>query len=196
MPHDARVWIVDCDAPIDTGSLDAGERRRAARFASARDARRYAAAHAGLRDVLGEAAGVAGGGLEFLRAPCFSCGERHGKPSLADGPHFSLSRSGRWAAIAVADEPVGVDIERAQELGAAPSLADTLLAEGEASSDLLRTWVRKEALLKATGEGLTRPMTTVRADDERIVDLALDGPLVGALAFTVASPASTRVRNR
>lgn len=37
--------------------------------------------------------------------------EEHGKPFLREGPCFSLSHSGKYAAVAVSDIPVGIDLE-------------------------------------------------------------------------------------
>lgn len=187
-----RVRVVDLDAPADGDStaLDGVERERAARLRDATDRRRYVSAHVELRRVLGDATGVAAGDVVILRAPCLACGEPHGKP-FTRGTHFSLSRSGRWAAIALAGGPCGVDIEQAQDaMRLAPLHAD-VVAPGEplppGPDGVLRTWVRKEALLKATGAGLTRPMTGVRADEAMSRGLLRDldglpGGLVGAVA--------------
>ncbi|BDZ51902.1 hypothetical protein GCM10025867_41430 [Frondihabitans sucicola] len=179
-------------------TLDPGERARAAALRSATDRRRYVAAHAWLRRLLGEATGVIPRDVVILRGPCSACGEPHGKPFVARGPRFSLSRSGGWAALAIGDTgELGIDLEAAQDHERLAPLRDSLLAPGESSDDLLRTWVRKEALLKASGEGLTRAMTTLRADDERVHDLSLPSGLRGAVAlFTDASRPSARVRRR
>uniref|UniRef100_UPI000A3F72D0 4'-phosphopantetheinyl transferase family protein n=1 Tax=Cellulosimicrobium cellulans TaxID=1710 RepID=UPI000A3F72D0 len=88
----------------------------------------------------------------------------HGKPelaaALAAGLHVSVSTAPGLLAVAVSDEgPVGVDVESVAAVGAAP-VADVLLHPREAAAGpraLARTWVRKEALLKATGHGLVVP---------------------------------------
>ncbi|RKR72966.1 4'-phosphopantetheinyl transferase family protein [Frondihabitans australicus] len=221
---DITVHVVDLDAlaPDSVGTdtyaaasaaastLDAAERERAGRLRSPVDRRRYIEAHRVLRRLLGDAVGVAPGDVRILRAACLACGGPHGKPQ-ADGVEFSLSRSGAFAAIALGPVPCGVDIEErgAQEPAALAPLRDGVLAPGESGDDLLATWVRKEALLKATGEGLTRPMAevsvaeAVRAGILRDLDLpvALAGRLVGAVAvtapaswFTGAPPATGKVR--
>jgi len=204
-PGDVRVELIDLDARAPDRSsseseeaLDASERTRAAALRDPADRLRYVASHVALRRLLGEATGVRPGAVVILRSSCVSCGEPHGKPYLDDGPAFSFTRSGRWAAVALSTAAtVGVDIERAQDHARLAPLADTLLAPGEEPHDLLRTWVRKEALLKATGEGLTRAMTGVRADDDRVHDLSLPEGLVGALAvFTDGSSPSAKVRRR
>jgi 4'-phosphopantetheinyl transferase len=61
-------------------------------------------------------------------------------------PHLSLSRSGSLAVVAICDlAPVGVDVERADAAGPESTV----------------TWVRTEALLKATGHGLRLDPGTV-----------------------------------
>lgn len=84
------------------------------------------------------------GEVRVVRA-CRMCGsDRHGQPRViapdGAGPlQVSVSRSGGRAVVAVTDAgPVGVDVE----------------ALPQSSSLDLRTWVRKESLVKATGHGL------------------------------------------
>lgn len=200
----ADVYVIDLDAasaPPEGAStpLDAAERERAGRFRDERDRLRYIAAHIALREVLGDAQGCDPASVRILRAPCRACGGPHGKPFTDGGPHFSLSRSGRWALIAIADEPVGVDVEEPQDPGRLDAIRADVLAPGETTSgtpgDLLRVWVRKEAQLKASGDGLTRSMASFSVDP-RVVDLVLSHGLVGAVWFTSETPATTRVRHR
>jgi 4'-phosphopantetheinyl transferase len=186
------------DAALDL--LDDAERERAAAFAHATDRRRYVLAHALLRRELADVTGVGAASLRILRAPCVSCGGPHGKP-VTDGAHFSLSRSGDWAAIAIdPDAAVGIDLEVRASRESLEPLRPTLLAPGESAYDLLRTWVRKEALLKLSGAGLTRSMTTVRADDASVRDLSLPassglvGAVAGGTSFTGPSPVAATVR--
>ncbi|MGE4559572.1 MAG: 4'-phosphopantetheinyl transferase superfamily protein [Desulfobulbus sp.] len=90
----------------------------------------------------------------------------NGKPFLPDLPHFhfSLAHSGKWAVCAVADHPVGVDIEPL------PSMADVVdvarrcftqielrhlfsLPESDRPSAFCTLWTIKESYMKATGLG-------------------------------------------
>jgi 4'-phosphopantetheinyl transferase len=180
-----RVRVVDLDALGDPGpsALDPAERARADAFRDELERRRYVAAHAELRRELAEAIGGSPAAVRITREPCPACGGPHGRP-VTDGVHFSLSRSGRFAAIALADEPCGVDIEGVQDPARLTGL--DLFAPGEPAGDPLGTWVRKEALLKATGEGLTRSMATLRADtataDGTVRDLLLPPGMRGAVA--------------
>lgn len=88
-----------------------------------------------------------------------------GKPYLPGYPDlcFSLSHSGLWAACAVSDQPVGVDVQQivptsrklwqrclsAAELVWLEALPDHLRDAG-----FCRVWSMKEAWLKASGRGL------------------------------------------
>lgn len=105
-------------------------------------------------------------GIETPPSParrCRTCGGTgHGKPelpsALAAGLHVSVSSAPGLLAVALSDEgPVGVDVESVGAVAAAP-VADVLLHPREpapaAPGHLARTWVRKEAVLKATGHGL------------------------------------------
>ena len=94
--------------------------------------------------------------------PVFEYGE-HGKPSIVGHPDifFNLSHCREAAICAIANRPVGVDIESVHHC------TDTLMryvlndAEYDAvkSSPIpqiafTRIWTQKESLLKLTGEGL------------------------------------------
>ena len=81
-----------------------------------------------------------------------------GKPYFTESSiYFSLSHSRELCAVAVADRPVGVDIEKCRE-SFNPYLIKRSLCEAEKlvfDGDFTRVWCRKEALAKMTGEGIT-----------------------------------------
>lgn len=99
-----------------------------------------------------------------------------GQPRLAlPGLHTSLAHCGGMVAIALCKGgPVGVDVERRDTASLRP-IADLVCAPGEAGQmqrpgmdfevRLLELWVRKEAVLKALGLGLARPMASFRAPE-------------------------------
>jgi 4'-phosphopantetheinyl transferase len=155
------AWLVDLDAPgaVTAAGLDAAERARATTFVRPRDGARFAASRAALRLVLARYVGAEPADLEFTIGP-------HGQPRLAAGDvHFSLSRSGGLALVAVSRGPVGADLER---VAARPGLADVAAARfaareaacieagcgGSATRSFYRHWTAKEAYLKALGLGL------------------------------------------
>ena len=99
----------------------------------------------------------------------YALGE-NGKPYIDGGLHFSLSHSGKYAACAVSDCEVGVDIEHPRENTA--RLAKRFFTAGEnerlAASDapdeeFCRIWVVKESYIKATGMGFKMPLDSFEA---------------------------------
>lgn len=139
-------------------TLGAAELQRADAFRKPEDQRRFIVAHAAVRHLLGEHLGRAPASLAFVIG-------KHGKPELADGAvHFNLSHSGDLAAIAVAPRPVGVDVEARRKIHRVTELAESRFAPGELArvmtaadpqDEFLKIWTAKEAVVKATGLGLT-----------------------------------------
>lgn len=102
----------------------------------------------------------------------FAIGE-HGKPSLVGHPgiHFNISHCREAVACAVSDSPVGIDIESTRRYS--PMLLDYTMNADErhqvtsaARPDeaFIRLWTMKEAVLKLTGEGISRDLHTVLTD--------------------------------
>ena len=148
--------------------LDAAERSRAARFRFARDRQYYVAARGLLRQLLGTVLNRPASELIFEYG-------RNGKPAIAGtgsrGLHFNVSHSAGWAMFALAwDRELGIDLEAAGQLARkAQDLFDlavrvlspcelaiwrALPSDAARCNAFLRAWTRKEAYLKATGEGL------------------------------------------
>lgn len=208
------VWRATLDAlrPAHERLLSPVERSRRSAFRQAADADRFTLARALVRTVLGTAAGTAPGAVR-LDNTCAHCGAPHGKPRALDAgaPEFSLSHSGEVVLVATSMAgPVGVDVESA---GIAPvgvperedtdpdALVATMLAPSErqhlagvaptdVSAALLRTWTRKEAVLKATGQGLRIEPADVEvsAPDQppALVSLPMGGTTLTQTAFTLA----------
>lgn len=95
---------------------------------------------------------------------CARCGCGRGKPRLAGsagGVDFSLSHSGDHVAVAVCDEAaVGVDVEALGQGRGTAALRRRVLSPDEIPAvrddrGFLRCWVRKEAVTKAVGVGLS-----------------------------------------
>ena len=89
----------------------------------------------------------------------------HGKPFLADHPeiHFNLSHCKSGIAVAVADQPIGIDIESYRKVGDSLlryAMNDTERRLITESDDPVRTfteyWTRKEAVFKLRGTGILR----------------------------------------
>lgn len=169
----ARTW--------HPGLLDPTERERRAWFRRDQDRDRFTVAAALLRLAVGRRLGVAAAEIEVDRT-CPSCGQPHGAPRLPGRELFaSISHSADRVAVAVASAPVGVDVEQLVELDIRP-LVDTVLHANERvgidhADGFLTVWTRKEAVLKAIGDGLRRPMTevTVSAPDQPAALLGIAG---------------------
>ncbi len=159
-----------------------------------------------MRAILGDYVDGAPDALEIETTP-------EGKPYLPAGQlHFNLSHSRDVALVAISREaPVGIDLEHPREFGAPDRLARRICSEREYASlqrlggpagaspdarrQLLRLWVRKEAVLKGTGEGLGRDPDQVDVLDDELADgwrcLDLPSPATGfqaALAVRASAP--------
>lgn len=101
------------------------------------------------------------------RLPEPAIGE-NGKPYFPDMPgvHFNISHKGRFAAVALSSRPVGIDIENTAVPGMhaikkfTPSESEWVLRQ-DSEIRFAVVWTRKEAYLKYTGAGLTRPLDSV-----------------------------------
>jgi 4'-phosphopantetheinyl transferase len=157
--------------------LDPHERARLDRFRMPADRARYLAAHALTRIVLADAVGRPAADLEFDRT-C-QCGKQHGKPVLLDGPAFSITHSGHLVGVAVhRGGPVGLDVEQIRELTDLPAMAAHVCSPAESAPDpssFFTLWTRKEALLKATGTGLSSPMTAITLGPSGVREWTGDG---------------------
>ena len=138
-----------------------------------------------LRLVVGRFCGADPADIQVGRL-CPRCGSgAHGRPRVAvvgrDAPHVSLSRAEGLVCVAVSDAgPVGVDCERvgAAEFTDFAAVGLHPLEHSVAVHDQTITWVRKESLVKATGDGLTVDLRDVRLTDPQTRPrlLGWDGP--------------------
>lgn len=197
---EVHVWQADLD--VDGERLETfarllveDERTRAGRIRLADLRRRFVVARGFLRDVLARYLGVAPASLAF------AYGAR-GKPALAAPPgaatlRFNLSHSRALALCAVArGREVGVDVEHVRGLAVAriaarfysPAEQAALagLPADAASIAFFRLWTCKEAYLKATGTGVSRPLAEVEVtlgDKEPSLEVA--GEAQASLRWTV-----------
>jgi 4'-phosphopantetheinyl transferase len=171
-------------------SLSADELQRAARFHFPRDRRRFIVARGVLRDILGRYLGVQSSALVFRYSS-------YGKPALADVAaeerlRFNVSHSNEMALFAVTHgREVGVDIEYVRAEIACEEIAEHFFSARERASlralstevkhqAFFNCWTRKEAYIKAHGEGLSLPL------DQFDVSLAPGEPV--ALLATRSDP--------
>jgi 4'-phosphopantetheinyl transferase len=151
---------------------------------------RRAQAHAAERRILAGYLGISGDELSFVKHPA-------GKPALAGGElEFNLTHSGAWAMIAVSlDIPVGIDLERPRSFASperfervvqricSPAEQVAVAAAADPTAFLLRLWVRKEALVKASGDGV--------GAGERLPDLDVLADRSGNYTVTDLTPPAT-----
>jgi 4'-phosphopantetheinyl transferase len=149
-------------APVDARLADASvlsgdEHARAARYRREVDRTRFVLAASLLRRVVAEATGAAPEEVDVDRR-CPTCGEPHGRPVLPGlDLHASITHSGEVVGVALTRAgPVGLDVQefRADDV---PRVASAVLGDGERArtpEDFYRYWTRKEALVKATGDGI------------------------------------------
>lgn len=176
------VWLAAMPQEWQAGQaiLSCEERTRAAKFVFERDRAHYTFHHTALRMILAGYTGLAPGDVPVVSR----AGE---KPTLA-APYehwrFNLSHAGPVALIAVsAGCEVGVDVERLRSMPDALSIAERFFSPAE--RDALATldaagrdaaffacWTRKEAFIKATGEGLRRSLDSFDVP----LDAALPAP--------------------
>jgi 4'-phosphopantetheinyl transferase len=185
------LWRIDLggEPPADFErflGLDAEEIARAGRFRYESHRRRFILARGALRRILSRYVETPPGDLRFFV-------ESAGKPRLAGrdvhGVEFSASRTQTHALVAIARfQAIGLDIETVAaksdlDLVAREQFSPRERAELQRLSPDLRLeafyrgWTAKEALVKATGEGLSSllPRMTVELDP-RLPAALVDGP--------------------
>jgi 4'-phosphopantetheinyl transferase len=164
--------------------LDETERRRWLAYRRDADRERFLAGCVLAKAALARYTGLRPADVRFDRT-CGQCGEPHGKPAFtgvaaAGGTlEHSVAHSGDLVAVAVAGHPVGVDVEQLDERphplggdGDPDALARLVLSSTEQSAlsaipppgrprAFLVAWTRKEAVTKATGDGLRAAFSEV-----------------------------------
>jgi 4'-phosphopantetheinyl transferase len=170
------VWAVALDAPehiraLLSRSLSEDERERAGRYRFAIHRNRFTVSRGTLRNILSCYLG------ESPEQISFAYGE-HGKPGLElrqarSGIRFNLADCDDLALIAVClGAEAGVDVERVRTIPEVGELVSRFFSRRESAAfaalpelqkpeAFFRLWTRKEAWLKATGEGITRHLARV-----------------------------------
>jgi len=148
--------------------LSEAERQRASRFVFDRDRSRFIFARAWLRLLLAKQLGVEPESVEFEYGP-------YGKPALAGrfadtALYFNVSHCEDVAVYAFSrGREIGIDVEAVRELCDADELAARFFSRCENAAYLaldprdrplgfFNCWTRKEAFIKAVGDGLYFPL--------------------------------------
>lgn len=224
-PGMVHLWITPLDLAEGQLSdflscLSEEEFNRSSRFYFPIHRNRYIAAHGWLRRILSRYLSLTARELDFSFGP-------KGKPALSggvEGMQFNMAHSEGLALIAVSWETrVGVDIERVRPLkdseglvarffSTRESAAFSALPEQLRATAFFNLWTRKEAWLKATGEGiadllsevevsflpgegaalLTLPDQYRAAEEWRLYDVPVSAGFCAALA--ASNPVQLQVR--
>jgi len=177
------IWLARLDLDTDQVRqcevhLSQDELLRANRFHFERDRRRFIAARATLRILLG--------GCLAIKPDAIALGyTRNGKPFIADhaaSVHFNVSHAHERALYAISKScALGVDIEYLNRDIDYSGLAERFFTNREYAAlqripesgrkrAFFSCWTRKEAVIKATGDGLSLPLdqfeVTVEPDAE------------------------------
>ncbi|HBL11403.1 MAG TPA: 4'-phosphopantetheinyl transferase [Cyanobacteria bacterium UBA11162] len=166
---DVHVWCTELDLPIEqienlAQILSPDEQQRADRFYFERDKKHFIAGRGILRTILGRYLDLAPTKIEFSYS-------LRGKPALANTDinkafNFNLSHSKGLALYAVSKSySLGIDLEYSRTMPDAEQLAKRFFSTNEykvirtlpndqKQEAFFNAWTRKEAYLKATGEGL------------------------------------------
>jgi 4'-phosphopantetheinyl transferase len=166
------VWTVDLDAPADIYSspLSEDEQARASRYHFDIHRRRFIRGRAALRILLGEYLDTDPAELQFAYA-------ENGKPflrNITEPLSFNVAHCEGLALIAIAafGMDIGVDVEQVRWMPDFDELVGRFFSQREADSFMalepqvkpaafFNLWTRKEALLKATGEGIGNALNQV-----------------------------------
>jgi 4'-phosphopantetheinyl transferase len=168
-PGQSQVWWARPE-PLSPGGarlLDDVEHARYERFAREEDRARFATAAVLMRLLLAKHLDLPAHQIQIDRI-CPQCGRGHGRPQPMSGDiAVSVSHAADRVAVACGRVPaLGVDVEAVVDRDSARRLARMVLRLQESTPQLgpvefTRYWTRKEAVLKATGDGLSVPMTDV-----------------------------------
>ena len=98
----------------------------------------------------------------------------HGKPYLTDYPHihFNISHCQKAIAVAVSDQPVGIDVESFRHFNEGlldksmnPAEKAEILASEAPLEAFAAYWTRKEAVFKLLGTGITDDLHGILTDN-------------------------------
>jgi 4'-phosphopantetheinyl transferase len=205
---DVHVWRAPLGHPPArlasfSATLAPEERAQASRFPFSVHRDRFVAGRGIQREILGRYLGTPPAGLSFRAAS-------HGKPLLNPAPaafdlRFNVSNSGDVALYALSvGRELGVDMEAHRPMPEALAIAERFfsapenavfgaLDAREQELAFFRCWTRKEAFVKAVGEGLSIPLDCfdvafAPGEEARILDIRDDRAHVGRWSMRAIEP--------
>jgi 4'-phosphopantetheinyl transferase len=196
---DVHLWIARLEASENTFArafswLSPDEVERADRFRFEKHRSAFVLGRAVLRALLASYLRIAPEEASFTYGP-------KGKPALAGAAlHFNVSNSGDLAAYAFTlDCEIGVDVEHRRRLLEIDGIARRFfapdevtelmaLSEVERPDGFFNCWTRKEAYIKAVGDGLSVPLDSFQVTLQPGVParmVTLDGSTAAAERWTL-----------
>jgi 4'-phosphopantetheinyl transferase len=173
---DTELWwceIAPVAARLDAYEqwLSPAERDRASRFGNPRLRDRYVMGRGTLRSIIAGSFGTDPASVEIVRGT-------RGRPQLAGAPalDFNISHTAGVAIVGTTRRGrIGVDVERLDRAINVTGIARTVLTRDERSAiasldadakrqRVLTLWTCKEAMSKATGDGLLAPFRHIDVD--------------------------------
>jgi len=204
--NEVHVWRARLDTQWSWAfdeALSLDDRARADRFRFESDRRKFCVARASLRLILGRYLKTKPGRLQLDTT-------QYGKPYFADqklsqGLRFNMSHSHQLALIAVTRErEVGVDLEYMRSDFVTDEVATHFFSRSEAedfcavspemkTQSFFNCWTRKEAYIKARGEGLYCPLdqfdvSVVPGEPARLLNSRIDSGEVARWSFKELYP--------
>jgi 4'-phosphopantetheinyl transferase len=203
------VWVASLEGlsaalPSLSESLSAAENGRAHRFQFDRDRDRFIVRRGLLRTILARYVNIDPAQIPLTSGP-------RGKPALA-GPvggnpvHFNVSHSDGLALFAIAcKSSIGVDVERVRPIPDTDRIAAQFFSArendelasvpaGRKLEAFFSGWTRKEAYLKATGEGIAYALPQIEVSlapgqEARLLSIAGDTHMASLWSVHSLAPA-------
>ena len=201
--RDVHLWAAKLDKSGEQVSslesmLSRDERSRAQQFKFETDRNRFIAGRSLLRTILSSYVPLDPARLSFTYS-------QRGKPALKDLPgpgmlHFNVAHSKDLILIAVTRAcAVGIDVEGIRPMNDAEEIAARFfssretaklmaLPKDERTTAFFKLWTRKEAWLKATGDGLSEMLNEVEVSflsEEPARVLAISGKVEASKRWTL-----------
>jgi 4'-phosphopantetheinyl transferase len=173
LSRDVHIWRASLDLPGKSvqelkGLLSSDEMRRAENFRFDRDRSLFVAARGILRLILASYLSIEPSAIRF-------CYEKEGKPRLQndlgnEGIQFNLTHSeGLGLYVFARGHEAGIDVEHVREISEMEQIVEQFFLVRERvyfsalpacvkRETFFKWWARKEAYMKATGEGLLSPL--------------------------------------
>lgn len=171
--NEIHIWLAELDQPMSTyhhlhNLLSIDEIKRAENYYRDREKKQFVLRHGILRNILSLYCDIPPAQIDF-------CYNYRGKPALREDNNrsnisFNLSFSGRFALFGICRcSPIGVDIEQMKNMADRQSIIERFfsptdlacynqLSENYKKEAFFAYWTRKEAFVKAIGDGLHYPL--------------------------------------